>query len=329
MAGSTNIVGIAFATIASTRSDQLQAVMDTIIAAEAAMLSPIVKAVFTMFVARQFFLIMWGEISARRFVGSIMRACVVALLIGHTNQFDQYVRTPLFVDLPQATASWVGSGTGAQGNLSTAAQLDVASAAVDAVTAKALELTTGMIMGPTGIARSIAMNAADAGIQIMLGIMAWVWLLGQTFLAIIICFGPLVLLFELFDRTRGFVDQWIGKIVGITAFGIGTSMILAIEMQGFNSMMQQVDAGMPSNAAGAVALLLHVMVGTLVDAFTLVALPGIVSFGSGVAAGIAAPAAFAMGRAAAGVTTAGKMAGGAVKRMGGGGDGTGGSIGSG
>lgn len=313
----SNIVGISFAAIAATRSDQLQSTMDTIIAAEAAMLSPAVKGLFGFFVARQFMMVQWGLMNVKRLVLSIIRMAVVSLLLTHTNQFDQWVRTPLFTTIPQAIASWVGTSSGASGGQSLAVQLDNASAAADAMTAHAQGLNAAFIMGPTAMGREFAINLADTGMQIMLGLMAFVWLLGQTFLAIVICFGPLVLPLELFDRTRGFVDTWIGKLVGMTAFSIGVSMILAIEMQGLLSTMQQVDSGMGGNVAGAVASMLHTMVGILVDALTMIALPGIVGFGSGVAAGIAAPAAFAVGRAAAGVGTVGKIAASSAKGGGG------------
>lgn len=312
-----NIVGVSFAAIAQTRSDTVMAAMDTIIAAEAAMLSPATKGLFGCYVARQFLMVQLELLPVRRLIPSLVRMFIVSLLMTHTNQFDQWIRTPVFTTLPQAAASWLGNSSGASSGLSLAAQLDAASAAADAMTAHAQSLNSSFIMGPTAIGHEMSINVADTGIQVTLGLMAWMFLLGQTFLAIVICFGPLILPLELFDRTRGFVDTWIGKLVGMTGFSIGVLMVLAIEMQQLLTAMQQVDSGMGSSVAGAVAAMLHTMVGVMVDALTLIALPGIAGFGSGVAAGIAAPAAFAAGRALAAGGAVGRIAAGAAKGMGG------------
>ncbi len=141
---------------------------------------------------------------------------------------------------------------------------------------------------------------ADFAMQVLLACIVAVWLLGQTLLAIIICFGPLLLCFELFDRTRGFVDQWIGKIVGMTAFGLATSVLMAIMMQGLTTLMQSADGSIASSGAQAVSVMLHVIIAITLDAFTMIALPSIVGFGSGVAGSLAAPSALAVGRAVMG-----------------------------
>ena len=131
----------------------------------------------------------------------------------------------------------------------------------------------------------------NTGIQFLLSIIVAIWLLGQSSLAIILCFGPLLLGFELFDRTRGWVDQWIGKLVGLTCFGIGTSILLALQMTGLTHMLREVHDNLPVSGPEAITALLRVGCNVLLDAFTMASLPLICAIGSGVAASLAAPSA--------------------------------------
>jgi len=173
--------------------------------------------------------------------------------------------------------------------------------ASDAVTAAIIAKQTGWSVA--SLVNYASASFANFAVQFLLGGIAGIWLLGQSLLAIVLCFGPLLLGFELFDRTRGWVDQWIGKLVGITAFGIGTSILLAIEMTGEMNMLRVVNANLPSSGPEAVAALLRVGCNVLLDLFTMAALPTICAYGSGVAAAFAAPSAMASVRGAAAVAS--------------------------
>lgn len=292
----TNIVGISFASLAQARSDQLAATMDIVLSAEGAVLLPILKALFLIFIGRQFLLCMYGHLGMERFMMSAIRVGIIVLLIGHTNQFAQQVREPVFNTIPQAIAGFAGGS--ASGSQTIAAQFDAVSAGADALTASTVKVNTGW--APSAFINCMSAWLADFAMQVLLACIVAVWLLGQTLLAIIICFGPLLLCFELFDRTRGFVDQWIGKIVGMTAFGLATSVLMAIMMQGLTTLMQNADGSIASSGAQAVSVMLHVIIAITLDAFTMIALPSIVGFGSGVAGSLAAPSALAVGRAVMG-----------------------------
>ena len=289
----TNIVGISFASLAQARSDQLSATMDTVLSAEGAVLMPILKALFLIFIGRQFLLCMYGHLGMERFMMSAIRVGIIVLLISHTNQFAQYVREPVFTTIPQTVAGFAGGA--ASGSQTIAAQFDAVSAGADALTASTVKLNSGW--APSAFINCMSAWLADFAMQVLLACIVAIWLLGQTLLAIIICFGPLLLCFELFERTRGFVDQWIGKIVGMTAFGLATSVLMAIMMQGLTTLMQNADGSIASSGAQAVSVMLHVIIAIVLDAFTMIALPSIVGFGSGVAGSLAAPSALAVGRA--------------------------------
>ncbi len=288
---STNIIGISYDAIASDRIQQLKMAMDAIIAAELQFLVPIIKALLVMFVVRQFTLTWTGNMTVERFVGSSVRAAVVVFLISHSGAFVQYVRDPLFDKIPQAISNTILASAGVQTNSSAtiAQQFDKASAASDAVTAAIVSKQTGFSVA--SFVNYLSAQFANQGIQWLLAGIAAIWLLGQSLLAIILCFGPLLLGFELFDRTRGWVDQWIGKLVGMTAFGIGTSILLAIQMQGLLRLLKAVNSNLPQSGVEAVAVLMRVAGNVVMDLLTMVALPAICAYGSGVAAALAAPSA--------------------------------------
>lgn len=288
---STNIIGISYEAIAAGRIQQLKMAMDAVIAAELQFMVPILKSLLVMFVVRQFTLTWTGNMTVERFVSSCVRAAVIVFLITRSGTFAQYVRDPVFDRIPQAVSSTILASAGVQTTSGTtiAQQFDKASAAADAVTAAIVARQTSWSIA--SLVNYLSAQLADGGIQFMLACVAAIWLLGQSLLAIILCFGPLLLGFELFERTRGWVDQWIGKLVGVTCFGIGTSILLSIQMTGLRNMLRAVNDGLPTGGPEAVAVLMRVGCNVLLDLCTMVALPAICAIGSGVAASLAAPSA--------------------------------------
>lgn len=300
---STNIIGISYEAIAAGRIQQLKAAMDAIIAAELQFMVPILKSLLVMFVVRQFTLTWTGNMTVERFVGSSVRAAIIVFLITRSGSFVQYVRDPVFDKIPQAVSSTILASAGVQTTSGTtiAQQFDKASAAADAVTAAIVARQTSWSIA--SLVNYLSAQLADGGIQFMLACVAAIWLLGQSLLAIILCFGPLLLGFELFERTRGWVDQWIGKLVGVTCFGIGTSILLSIQMTGLRNMLRAVNDNLPTGGPEAVAVLMRVGCNVLLDLCTMIALPMICAIGSGVAASLAAPSAMLALRGGAAVAS--------------------------
>jgi len=203
---STNIVGITYDAIASARINQLKMAMDAIIAAELQFMVPILKSLLIMFVVRQFTLTWTGNMTVERFVGSCVRAAVVVFLIVHSGSFVQYVRDPLFDKIPQAISSTILSSAGVQatGNTTIAQQFDKVSAASDAVTAAIVAKQTSFSV--SALVNYLSAQFANGGIQFLLAGICAIWLLGQTLLAIILCFGPLLLGFELTAPAAGWTS---------------------------------------------------------------------------------------------------------------------------
>jgi type IV secretory pathway VirB6-like protein len=110
-------------------------------------------------------------------------------------------------------------------------------------------------------------------------------------IAIALAIGPMLLPLELFERTRGFVDQWIGKFVGFIAHGLGATIVLAMQMQGLQNMLNQVNGVAGTNPPAAVGMLLHCVGDSVLDFLTIAAVPIAFGFGAGTVAALVAPAA--------------------------------------
>ena len=319
MAAVANIIGVSFDSIAVTRIAELKAAMGVIIGAELGFIVPILRALLGIFIGRQFFLCMNGYMTVKSFIDSITRSLIIVLLLVHAGQYVQRVETPVFDTIPQTLSNLVLSAEGIDTNNtdSVATQFDKVAQGADAVTALIVSHNTGWSV--SGLVNSATAYLADGGLQIILAIICAIWLLGQTLLAIILCFGPCILVFELFDRTRHLVDQWIGKLVGITAFGFATSILLGIQMQGLQNLLRQFHDNMPTSSGQAIGIMFHIGCDVVLDALTMVALPTICSFGSGIAASLAAPSALALARTVSVGKYAAKLATGAARTAGSGG----------
>ena len=288
----TNIVGVSFVDIASTRMANLQATMDAVLAAETGILHPIIRALFLIYIGRQFLLTMSGNLTMDRFFGTVIRSGIIILLVTHSGAFVQYVRDPVFNKIPQAMSNMVaGNYAATTAGQPMAAQFDAISAKGDAITAE-IDKVSGNVLSVSDWINSASAHAANGSFQIVLAIIVGIWLLGQTLLGIILCLGPPLLCLEIFERTRGFVDQWIGKIVGMAAFGFATSFVLAMQMNGMKTMFDAVKAQTAANATAAAGMFWHVIGAGVLDLLTMATIPAAVGFGSGAVAALAGPTAF-------------------------------------
>lgn len=265
--------------------------MDAVIAAEVNVLNPIIRALFLIYIGRQFLLCMAGDLTMQRFWSTVMRSGIIILLVSHNGQFVQWVRTPIFEGVGQQTSAMVAGDFGATAaGVPMAAQFDAIAAKGDAIVGEIDAVSTNVFSLMDWI-NSITAHVANAIFQLILACVVAIWLLGQSFLAIILAMGLPILLFEIFERTRGFVDQWISKILGFCAFGFATSFVLAVEMQGMKTMFDAVHGKAIGNVAQAVAMLLHIVGNGVLDLLTMAFVPTVVGFGSGAVAALAAPSA--------------------------------------
>lgn len=284
-----NAVGIPYATLMADRLATLKAMMDSVIDTEGTYVVPILKAIFAIYLGRQFLMMWGGYFSYTTFVKTVLRAGIVILLVVRAGAYVQWVRDPIFDRIPIALAAMTSNRYGFTMPASVGQQFDDSALAINNITAQILALNTGW--GVSAFGNYLSASLQNGAAQTVLGCISAVWMLALELLAILLCFGKIMLLFELFDRTRGFMDQYIGKIIGLLAFGFATNILMALQMAELMNLMSRVASRMPTNAAEAVSVLTRIFGDLVYDLLTLVAVPTAVGFGSAAAASLAAPAA--------------------------------------
>jgi len=255
--------------------------MDHAVLASLTAMRPILAAVAVTYVAISFMYLAGGEITLKGFLGKTVRLFVVVQFIINAANYNQYVRDLFFDGLPSAFAT---TFMDTPATISSAQQFDKASGEVDNLVATALQKNSAW--STSALANSIAIWIADIGIKCMIAVWAFVWSLGRFLLAVVLGFGPWLLVFELFDRTRGFVDHWIGTLVGLVVYQLAGAITLQIVMTGAFSLLTSIHtAAVNVSVDDFVGMIVQVCYFFAMGALTMLALPFICSVGSGAAAG--------------------------------------------
>lgn len=269
-----------FAAFSQAQDDALRAAMTAITGAELTFAVPILQALLVIYVLVWSWIFATGNGSAGVFFNRLMRAGLVASFITTPMMFNEYVQTMVFDTIPNDLATAI-NGSGMQ--IGAAEQYDVVGAASDNLVASIATENTAWSTAAVG--RSVGLWMANGMLKIMLGIMAAVWSIGRKFTAIVICFGPWMILTELFDRTRGLFDRWIGAIVGILAFQEGSSVLAQVMLQGEMQFMAQAHAQLATMTVDqSLGFIFHIVWFFVSDTITMIALPTICAFGGGVMA---------------------------------------------
>lgn len=254
--------------------------MNSVINASLTFVWPIVQALAVVYLVILFLQVANNAMTMNSFIGKMVRLLVVVALIHQSGIYTRYVRDLAFTEAPNAIAQVV---TGTRPGVSAAAQFDTITMATDNLFASAMKQNTGWSV--SGIGNAIALWVADGAADLMIAIMFGIWLLGRKLLAIVLCFGPWLLVLELFDMTRGFTSQWIGKIVGLLVFQLASATLMVIMLKGESTILQAIKASPGADIDQTIGTLMHLIAFLATDALTMIALPTICAIGSGVAAG--------------------------------------------
>lgn len=181
---------------------------------------PQLRSLLVLYVVVHAIGFLYGRVSAAAVAFAALRGLLVAAAILASN-YIPYVQEMFFTTLPNSIAAGLN---GPRISVSSAQQFDVLwSAALN---------VNGFILGK-----------ASGWLQIMDRAMAWVfaflcllalivmfimWFVSRIFLAIVICMGPFLIPLALFGATRGFVESWISKLVGLTVLQLSASILLRI-----------------------------------------------------------------------------------------------------
>lgn len=278
MAGS--VLAITYAAALSAQYNAVRVGMDRVLALELAVAVPVLKSVLAVYVLVQFVLFAQGQVQGLAFVGRLLRAVVVCFLL--SNVWVSYVRDYAFDKVPTALAGAASGGTVA---LTVPQQFEAVSVEIDNLMADIRTRNTSWSV--TSISNGFMSWIVWGGLQFSLAIQAYVWLTSIRIMALILCVGVWLILFELFERTRGFFQHWIGMVVGIWTFQLASSIQLQIAMRGEHEILRSVrDFGNPNSVDQAIANMGHVGTALFGDALTMLALPALFGGVGGAAAQI-------------------------------------------
>jgi type IV secretion system protein VirB6 len=280
--------------------------MDDAIAAGLTWVTPQLRVAMMLYVIGMGFLTMYHKTDSWSFVHAAAKGIALGAIIRITN-YNYYVRDLFFYDLPNTFAA---SLHGPRAAVDSAQQFDV-------LWSGALHFC-GFVLGQaTGFSHLIDRGVVWALVGLIL-LALWlcfiVWYLARVFMALVICLGTFMLVLALFRQTRGYVEQWIGKLVGLTMLQLTSSILLRLVLVVMNDRMLL----MKNDTTMSVDLLITAFAGVCgvfwMGALLMIALPSVIAIGSGVGAGVAITSGMlgsvgvaAGGLARAGITRAGRV----------------------
>lgn len=279
-----------FSDFATSLDTMLISSMDAVISGGLAGMRGQIALALSLYVIGFAFLTIYGKTDIGTAAMAAVRALVITQVLQAAN-YTLYVRDFFFTDLPNTIASAMG---GPRLTISSAQQFDALWSAALNATSIVLGQATGFTMMPE---RGVAWLLAGA-MLLALGVIFLVWIIARVFMAIVICMGVFIVLLFLFSATRGFVEQWIGKLVGLVVLQLTTSILLRLILVIINDKMRTMGAAPTGNVDAMLAQLASMAGIFWMGAALMIVLPSFVAIGSGVSAGAVVAAGMA-GRTAA------------------------------
>lgn len=285
--------------------------MDAAIGAGLAWVAPQLRVAMMLYVLGYGLLTMYQHADTWTFVTAAVRAIAIGMIIQATN-YNYYVRDLFFTDLPNAFAAALN---GPRITVNSAQQFDILWSAALNMCAFVLGQATGLVhIGDRALVWILAMLMLLA-----LWVCFVIWYISRVFMALIICIGAFLLVLALFRSTRGYVQQWIGKLVGLSMLQLTASILLRIVLVVLTArlkvMQNDLNLGLDeliNNVAGVTGVF-------WMGALLMIALPSAIAIGSGVGAGTAVATGMlggVAGRAAGAATGAARSTAGAAGKMG-------------
>lgn len=278
----------------------IKTAMDRVISAELVAVLPVLRWVLAFYVLVHFWRFATANAHWSSLMWALVRALVVVFFLKGSGAYTANVRDMLFETIPNGV---VASTTGSSVLISAPQQFDIVSTAIDALTADIRRQNTSWSVSAIG--NSLATWLVNVGLQAAVAVQAYVWLVSVRALAITLCLGVWFIMFELFERTRGFFQHWIGTAVGIVTFQVVSAIYLSLSMQSEMEMLRAIQANSRSfDIDQMISNLIHVGASMFGDALTMLVLPTICALaaGGGVHIGATRAASAIPGAAAAAVS---------------------------
>ncbi len=236
-----------------------------------------ITAALSLYVITYAFMTTHGKVDSWTAVLAGGRAMAIGAILMAAN-YNYYVRDLFFTDLPNQIAAAIN---GPRVSVNSAQQFDVLWSAV-------LNYTSYILAQATGISQ-LDNHLIAWGLAMMNHGALWVcfgmWYMSRVFLAVIISMGPFLILLFLFRSTREYAQQWVGKLVGLTALGLGSAVVLRMILVALTSRL----AGMQATPGMSVDQMIANASATtgvfFLSAILMITLPSIISIGAGMGAG--------------------------------------------
>lgn len=258
--------------------------MNDVVRSGLAWAQPQLRALLVLYVvAYALGFMLTANVSARQAAYAALRGLLVAAAI-QSAQYVPYVQEMFFTTLPNQIAAALN---GPRITVSSAQQFDIMWSATLRVNGFVLQQASGWLQ---------VMDRAMAWLfallcLVALGIMFVMWFVSRIFMAIVICMGPFLIPLYLFRATRGFVEGWVGKLVGLTVLQLASSILLRALLV----VITRRFSVMQNNLGDSIDMMLGSFAGIAglfwMGALLMVVLPTAVSIGAAMGASQAATAA--------------------------------------
>lgn len=258
--------------------DLTTAGMDEVIAAGIAASVGVLRAALMLYVLIAAVMVMYGRMGGWEAVRRGVRAmAVIALLQAAT--YGAYVRETFWVTIPDKVAA---SLSGSPSTITAAQRFDRVNQAASNLVAVADRQATGLF----NLRPQIAITVAEACMKAFLFITFALWLVSRIATALLIAAGPFLLIAFLFDATRSWVLQWIGKLVGLAVWQLCAAILAEMVLRGSMSWVQRVAAAPGAGLPEMLDELWKVAIWFGLNAIVMLGLPYYAAIGSSAAAGI-------------------------------------------
>lgn len=180
--------------------------------------APQLRVALSLYVIGNALMMMYGKMDSGGFLNAVVRAMAIVAILKASN-YNYYVRDLFFTDLPNAIAAAMN---GPRASVDSAQQFDAMWEAV----VHAVAFINGQSMGVFAAPINRLAIMFLAGLDLVaIGVCFFIWYVSRVFMAITLCIGPFLIILYLFRGTREYVNQWIGKLVGLIVLQIGTSIL--------------------------------------------------------------------------------------------------------
>ncbi len=182
------------------------------------------------------YLMMSGRVDMNYGLTKVVAITIVVGLVSTSSLYREYVQNLFMVDIPSWVANIFSSGKAH----SIPALLDIMYN--EFVTAGEQIYKKISFWGPaTALSTDLEITACEIAFFLALAVVFGVYLIATMLMGLLVVIGPFILVGFLFDYTKGIVDHWIAKLVGLSILLLMTTVVLSLFIGGgiefFNTKM--------------------------------------------------------------------------------------------